>query len=238
MDAKEIMETNPLVVLKNCDGYYSAKNKDGKITGPLVAYAGTYEDARKNTRSYVGFEYFNFAKAEENPEALDYFAKNLAEKLRNLQPDMIIGAAMGGLFLSGLVAKHLGCRLGFAEKRIVKVANPTQGLKEVNELIIERHEIKAGDKVIIIEDVVNNYSTTQKMQELIREKGGEFIGIGCAINRSGKNVFEDLPVKSVCFVTAQQFKQNDPTVSQLIAEDKIVWKAKQNWPELKATMED
>ncbi|HOZ53565.1 MAG TPA: phosphoribosyltransferase family protein [bacterium] len=238
MDAKKIMETDPLVVLKNCDGYYSAKNKDGKITGPLVAYAGTYETESQQKKNYVGFEYFNFAKAEENPEALDYFARSLAGKLKDLQPDMIIGAAMGGLFLSCLVAKHLGCRLGFAEKKIVKVADPTQGLKEISELIIERHEIKAGDKIIIIEDVVNNYSTTQKMQELIREKGGEFIGIGCAINRSGKSFYEESPVESVCFVTAQQFRQNDPAVSQLIAEDKIVWKAKQNWPELKATMED
>lgn len=229
---------NPLTILKACDGYYSARNKEGKITGPLVAYAGTYEDENQQKKNYVGFEYFNFAKAEENPGALDYFAQNLANKLRELQPDMIIGTAMGGIFLSGLVAKHLGCRLGFTEKKVIKVADPAQGLKEINELIIERHEIKGGDRIVIIEDVVNNYSTTGKMRELIERKGEELIGIGCAINRSGKNIFEDLPVESVCFVTAQQFRQKDPMVSQLIENDKIVWKAKQNWPELKATMEE
>ncbi|MDD3711002.1 MAG: phosphoribosyltransferase family protein [Patescibacteria group bacterium] len=232
----KLFKIPPLEILKNCDGYYSAKNEAGEIIGPLVAYAGTYETKDGQKKNKVGFEYFNFAKAEENPEVLDYFAKTLAEKLKPLQPDMIIGAAMGGIFLTGLTAKHLACRLGFTEKKVVKPADPINGTKEVSELIIDRHEIKPGDKIVVIEDVVNNYSTTEKMKELIEEKGGQFLGIGCAVNRSGEISYDYLPVKSVCFVKAEQFQQDDSEVAELIAAGKIVWKAKQSWPELKAAM--
>jgi len=242
------LDEDPLQTLKNCDGYYvSPVSPEGKRLGPLVAYAGTYEDGNGQKKNKVGFEYFNFAKAEQDPAVLDYFADKLAIEMKdNLDfvPTLVIGAPMGGILLANALARRLGCRGIFAEKKIIAPADPKSGSKEKSELIIDRHEIRSDDKVIIVEDVCNNFSTTDKLIGLIRRFKVDSIAIACAFNRSGHQdlaidtglEIPTLPVIAAHFIPTEQFRQEDPEVAELMAADKIVWKPKQEWKRLKMAM--
>ncbi|MFA5163447.1 MAG: orotidine 5'-phosphate decarboxylase / HUMPS family protein [Patescibacteria group bacterium] len=244
-----LIEADPLLTLKNCQGYYcSPKDKVGNFIGPLVAYAGTYEDESGQKKNKVGFEYFNFAKAEEIPLVRDYFARIIVDSLKRegIVPSLVIGAPMGGILLAGDIARHLNCRSIFAEKKVVALADPDKGIKEKSEQIIDRHDILPGDRVLIVEDICNNFSTTDKLATLIQSRGAEVVAIACAFNRSGqKDVVVGagaslpvLPVISACFVSADQFCQNDDRVASLVAAGKIVWRPKQEWSVLKQAMED
>lgn len=229
--------SNPLVILANCDGYYCSPFEGDVPLGPLVAYAGTYATA-EGPKNFVGYEYFNFAKAEQNPKARDYFASNIQKKLvdKKITADVFLGAPMGGILLAGDLGRKNDARSIFAEKQIISLADPTSGKKEESLQIIKRHDIDEGDRVIIVEDVCNNFSTTMKLQEAIEEKGGKLVAIACAINRSGLSEWNGIPVIASATAQAAQFRQDDPFVSDLIATGKIVWKPKNDWLRLKEAM--
>jgi orotate phosphoribosyltransferase len=230
-----------LDVLKDCGGCYeSPRDETGKILGPIVAYAGKYKSEEGDERQWVGSDYFNFAKAERDPDICKYFAEILTKGIHKnlvLPPTVVIGMPMGGILLSVNVGNATGCHTIFAEKKIVALANPEEGRKELSELVIERHEIRPGDKVAIVEDVCNNFSTTEKAVNLIEKAGAEFCCILCAVNRSEAEHWHGFPVISVIFKPSEQYRQDDPVVADLIAQGKIVWKPKQQWGVLKAAMQ-
>jgi len=230
-----------LDVLKDCGGCYeSPRDEAGKILGPLVAYAGKYQTATGQEKQWVGPDYFNFAKAEQNSDIRDYFTRILMKRAYGsfaFAPTVVIGMPMGGILLSGDVGRMFCCRTIFAEKKIIALADPEKGLKELSELIIERHEIHSDDRVAIVEDVCNNFSTTEKAVELITGAGAEFLYILCAVNRSDTEKWCGYPIISAIFKPSEQYKQEDPVAAGLIAEGKIIWKPKQQWNALKAAMQ-
>jgi orotidine-5'-phosphate decarboxylase/adenine/guanine phosphoribosyltransferase-like PRPP-binding protein len=235
-----VIKGDPLATLKACGGYYkSPMAPDNNYLGPLVAYAGTYE-SESGPKNYVGYEYFNFAKAEAEPLARAYFASEISAiiKAAGIKCDVVVGAPMGGILLAGDVARYLDCRSIFAEKKVIEPARPQDGVKEKSELIIDRHEIRQNDAVVIVEDVCNNFSTTEKLKNLIEGMGGKLAAIVCAFNRSGKHEWEGIPVFTSCFIPTQQFKQDDVQIADLMRLDKIVWKPKAEWSKLESAMEE
>lgn len=239
---------SPLQILKDCGGCYeSPRDENGKILGPLVAYAGKYKTANGEEKQYVGPDYFNFAMAEQspNPKICRYFAEAIMDDMWEKMPTpkdpmpiptVVIGMPMGGIVLATHISILFNCRLIFAEKKVVALADPAKGLKEVSELIISRHEIYPGDRAAIVEDVCNNFSTTEKATQLIAGADAKLFGILCAINRSKTEKWDDRDVVSAIFRPSEQYKQEDPVVADLIAQGKIVWKPKQQWEILKAAM--
>lgn len=232
----------PLEMLKSCGGYYkSPYNKDGQLLGPLVGYAGTYSFLQDNQtvfKNFVGYEYFNFAKAESDPTIRSYFAWLIIKEIEahGIIPDKVIGAPMGGIMLTADISHQLNIPGLFAEKKITALANPNQGLKEISKMVIDRHDIEPGDLVILIEDVCNNFSTTASLQIAIENRGGKLVAIGCAINRSGQTEFNGLGVLSAAYVPAKQFTQEDEAVKELIQTGKIIWKPKLEWAKLQEAM--
>jgi len=232
------LKDDPLSVLKNFGGYYkSPVDSDGRFVGPLVAYAGTYS-TESGLKNKVGFEYFNFAQVETNSQVRRYFAELIAAKIKEsgLQVDVVLGAPMGGLLLAGELGSVLSCRTIFAEKKVTALADPAKGTKEASLPIIKRHEIRPGEQVFIIEDVCNNFSTTNKLENLIINEGGVLAGIVCAFNRSGQSDWRGVPVVAAHYIPTEQFQQDDPAVAALIEQGKVVWDGKAEWAKLLASM--
>ena len=234
-----IVTEDPLETMKNFDAYYKSRQDDnGKFLGPLVAYAGKYADA-SGPKNYVGFEYFNFAQIEIEDVALDYFSEIIVKRIKEAGVfcHSVIGAPMGGLFLAKSIGRKLGCPAKFAEKKTVTLADPEKGIKEVSKYVIDRHGIVPGSEVVIVEDVCNNFSTTQMLKNLIESKGGKLAGIVCAINRSGGTEWEGVPVIEALYIPTAQYSQSADEVAVFIANGEIEWTPKNNWPRLKAAME-
>lgn len=230
---------DPLATLKRCNGYYiSPRDEDGKFLGPVVGYAGEYK-TDEGPKNYVGFEYFNFAKAEEHNCVRGYFAKLIDRKLKEsaIEIDVVLGAPMGGVLFADSISQQLNCRVIFSEKKVTDLAQPDNGIKERSKQIIDRHEIRPGDNVAIVEDVTNNFSTTDALIKLIQQNGGNVVAIICAFNRSVSNCWHEIPVISVLEIPTNQFRQEEPEVSGLIGAGNIVWKPKNDWVPLKKAME-
>jgi len=233
---EKILLTDPYQVLINYDALYeSPKDRYGQYLGPLVAYAGIEPRTGKN---WVGFAYYNIAKVEQPPETRNYFSKILSKKIKQQfdRPTIIIGAPMGGLIFATSTADQLECDVAFFEKKVTQLADPTNHTKEKSELIFNRHILCSYDKVIIFEDVCNNFTTTDQMIDLIASKGAKILAIVCIVNRSSLVEWKGIPVISALHLPTDEFSQTDLEVQKLIADGKIVWKPKAEWEKLRKAM--
>jgi adenine/guanine phosphoribosyltransferase-like PRPP-binding protein len=237
-----------LETLRRCDGMYECPvDTDGLPTGLLVGYAGRYKDENSGKDlQKVGLVYYNFAKAEAYPYVLKHFADDLATKVADfgLTRHVMLGAPMGGITTAFCLADRLDCKFGFAEKKVLVAGTPDS--REKSKLILDRHMVEPGQKVWIVEDVCNNFSTTAELYLLIAEAGAEVVGIATLMNRSENAAREftlasgkgwelpSLPIAAMLTKPTEQFRQDDPKVIQAIAEGRIVWKPKDDWSRLKA----
>lgn len=235
-------DDDALEILRKCDGYYECpRDPEGNYTGPLVGYAGRYDDGHGNQLQYVGDVYYNFARAERFPHVRNLFAKGILDAMtgQGIDFDAVIGAPMGGILLSGDIGRLANRRSVFMEKKVDEAETPTS--REKSHLIMDRHELGSGDLVVLSEDVVNNLSTTGKALEVIQSFGAKLVAITCAFNRSGKTHFETpdgsiVPILCHKWIPTVQFRQDDPAVAQHIAAGRWVKKPKDHWPELKAAI--
>ncbi|KKP41999.1 MAG: Orotate phosphoribosyltransferase [Parcubacteria group bacterium GW2011_GWA1_33_6] len=242
-----IVEGDPLETLRKCGGYYACpKDFNGKRLGALVGYAGKYKDIDGQEKNYVGDVYFNFAMADEYPSVLKHFSEaikdNLTKQLGEI--DILCGAPIGGYSFSTMLGLVLEKQTIKAEKKITAVATPNS--REQSQLVFARHNIKSGVKYAIVEDVCNNFSTTEELIKLINSKGGNVTTIICLLNRSEKvdsqyhttqslnntPVVCDVPVVSLVRQVIQEYLQDDPAVVEDIANGNVVWKPKDDWKRL------
>jgi len=234
----EIAGTDYIETLRRCGGYYATRlGEDGRRLSPLVGYAGKYEDPYGEMLQWVGDVYYNFAKVEEFPHVLKQFGSHLAEDVGVYilgEIDYVLGAPMGGIAIAVSLARHLDCRFAFAEKKVTALATPES--REKSKLLLSRHEIVPGSKVVLVEDVCNNFSTTEELVALVRSGGSEVIGIACELNRSPETKWGELPVVSLRHIPTAQYRQHDPLVAVDIQASNVVWKPKDEWARLMAAM--
>ncbi|MBI3589290.1 MAG: hypothetical protein HY093_02655 [Candidatus Liptonbacteria bacterium] len=232
-----IIVNDPLATLRNCGGYYECpKEPDGKRLGPLVGYAGKYG---LDGEHFVGDVYYNFARAEQYPAVRDHFARQMENRFPFSGVDVFLGSPMGGILLAGDLGRVTsGTRVIFAEKKIISLANG--GQREESILVIDRHEIWPGDLVVIVEDVCNNFSTTDQLIRLVEELGGKVIEVVCFLNRSPHDVVPGvgviIRVLSLLHIETVQYQQDNPAVVDDIQAGNVVWKPKRDWERLSAAM--
>ena len=262
--AIQIVPENHLETLQNCGGFYSCpKCPSGKRAGPLVGYAGRYEaDGKK--KQFVGEVYANFAKAEIYPKVLLYFAELLNREIdRQLgmnNIDVFCGAPIGGYSLADTLG--MGAVLRFeaditvikAEKQVITAK--TESSKEESRIIFGRHTIEPGQRVVIIEDICNNFSTTCDLVLNIRQLGGEVVAIVCFLNRSltvddvycpGQIMLKTgqpldlrntkISVISLVRLPIKEWTQEDPAVAVDVAQNNVVWDPKKEWGRLTQAMQ-
>lgn len=233
-----VVPYDPVETWRRCGGSYACpKDNAGKRLGPLVGYAGRYDAGGGEKKQYVGDEYWDFAHVEQYPETLDDFAEALAEKIpiKHWKPTLILGAPMGGILLAGALARKLGTRTIFAEKKVTVAATPKS--REESTLVVKRHEIRPRDLILVVEDVCHNFSTTDELVKLAMCGGGMVLGIACAMNRSAPLHYRSIPVLARIHRPAGQWRQDDPDVADDIARDNVIWEPKGHWAELTAALE-
>ena len=137
------------------------KSTDALLEGHFVLTSGRHSSS-----------YFQCAKVLQHPEYLTAFSVIIADEFEPSQPDVVISPAIGGVVLGTEVGTQLGCRTIFAERKD-------------GEMVIRRgFEIKADEKVLIVEDVITTGGSVKEVMDLVSEVGGNIIGIGVLVDRS------------------------------------------------------
>ncbi|MES2200713.1 MAG: orotate phosphoribosyltransferase [candidate division FCPU426 bacterium] len=119
----------------------------------------------------------------EHPAICDQLCAMMAEPFKNEKIDVVLGPAVGGILLAYGVARALGCRSVFMERE--------EGVLKLR----RGFEIKADERVLLVEDVVTTGSSVFEMlSALSLERGaGGLAGISFLVDRSNGVVDFKLP---------------------------------------------
>jgi orotate phosphoribosyltransferase len=141
-------------------------------------------------------QYFQCALALQQMPVVEKLGMELAGKVRSLGAVTVVSPAMGGLVLGQEVARQLGIRFIFVEKEQGKLAL-RRGFK-----------IAAGERILVVEDVVTKGGRVQETLDIVREHWGEVVGIAMAVDRSGGTVQFSAPMFSLISLQVETFDPN------------------------------
>lgn len=126
--------------------------------------------------------YCQCAKLLQYPDKSEKVISLVAEKVKELDLDVIVGPAMGGITAAYELGRQLGIRAVFTER-------------ENNVMTLRRgFEIHSGEKILIMEDVVTTGKSSIETAEVLESLGGKVVGIGCVVDRKSSQI--SLPIYS------------------------------------------
>lgn len=150
-------------------------------------------------------QYFQCALALQQMPIVERFGNALAGQVRHLAPQTVIAPAMGGLVIGQEVARQLGVRFIFVEK-------------EDGKLVLRRgFKIAAGEKILVVEDVVTKGGRVQETMDIVHARGGQLLGVAMVVDRSGGAVKLGAPMFSLIQLLVESFPpdQLPPDLQQL-----------------------
>jgi orotate phosphoribosyltransferase len=125
--------------------------------------------------------YLQCAQVLQYPNYTEELCSQIARFFKDQEVDLVIGPAVGGILLSYEVARQLGLRAVFAER-------------EGGKMTLRRgFQIAPGQRVLVIEDVVTTGGSVKEVIDLVQEVGGEVVGVGLLVDRSGGTVDFGVP---------------------------------------------
>ncbi len=168
-------EVNVIEILKDCDAL---------LEGHFLLSSG------KHSNRYV-----QCAKMLRFPDKAEKVLSVVVEKIKDLDIDLVVGPAMGGVVVSYELGRQLGKEAIFTERKD-NIMQLRRGF-----------EIKPGAKIIISEDVVTTGKSTIETKKVLEELGGEVIGVACIANRTKEDI--GIPVYSAIDLDIQVFDKED-----------------------------
>ena len=116
------------------------------------------------------------------PEYTGRMCRMLADHFRESRVEVVAGPALGGVILAYEVARLLGVRAVYAE-RVGDGRGFRRGLS-----------IEPGEKTLIVDDILTTGGSVVDVLKAVGEAGGEVVGVGVLIDRSGGGVDVDVPL--------------------------------------------
>lgn len=140
-------------------------------------------------------EYVQCAKLLQYGDKSEQVISVITEKLKDLDYDVVVGPAMGGILVAYEIGRQTGKRAIFTE-RVDNVMTLRRGFT-----------IEKGEKVLITEDVVTTGKSSYETAEVIKSLGGEVVGIASIIDRSSGNI--KYPLYSAIKLDIETYTENN-----------------------------
>jgi orotate phosphoribosyltransferase len=139
-------------------------------------------------------QFFQCALALQHMPTVEKLGAVLAAKVRGLGITTVIAPAMGGLVIGQEVARQLRVRFIFVEK-------------EAGALVLRRgFKISAGEKMLVVEDVVTKGGRVQETMEIVRAHGGDVLGMAMVVDRSNGATRLGVPMFSLMALNVETFE--------------------------------
>lgn len=150
------MENMVIEILKECEAL---------LEGHFLLSSGRHSN-----------KYCQCAKLLQYPDKAEKVLRLVCDRIRDMEFDIVVGPAMGGIIVAYEMGRQLNKPAIFAERE--------------NGVMTFRRgfEIKKGQRVLITEDVVTTGKSSREVAAVIESLGGEVVGIACIVDRSSNNV--------------------------------------------------
>jgi orotate phosphoribosyltransferase len=145
-------------------------------------------------------EYLQCAKVLAIPRYAERLGQQLTSKLRTKidqeKIDVVISPAMGGIIIGHEVARAFDVPALFAERD-----------SKSNAMVLRRgFELKPGERVIVVEDVITTGGSTREVVDVVQQAGAAVLAAGSIIDRSGGDA--DVRVPRVALETMRPVTYN------------------------------
>lgn len=150
-----------------------------------------------------GILFYDISTLLKHPGAWKETIAEMTEALRPLKPDLLAGIELRGFLVAAPVAVLLGCGFVMIRKKGKlpgKTIPYTYDLEYGSDTVeIQSDAIEAGQRIVIVDDLLATGGTAAAAVRLCRMVGGNVVGMGFIIELTGLNGRKrlDVPVTSL-----------------------------------------
>ena len=141
--------------------------------------------------------YLQCARIFRNTRYSEELCAALAAHFKDDRVDIVIGPALGAVQMASEVSRALGCENFFAER-------------EDGSMTLRRgFAIEPGQRVLVVEDVVTTGGSVREVLEIVRQAGGEIVGVGSIVDRTGGRIDFGVPFHSVISMEVESYEPSE-----------------------------
>lgn len=141
------------------------KESEALLEGHFLLSSGKHSDG-----------YVQCAKLLQYPDKAEKALKIVVDKVKDLDIDIIVGPAMGGIIVAYELARQLGKPAIFTERVDGKMT------------VKRGFHIEKGQKILIAEDVVTTGKSAYEAIKAVENLGGVIVGIACLADRTSGEI--------------------------------------------------
>jgi len=154
------------------------KKSGALLEGHFLLTSGNHSD-----------QYFQCAKVLQYPKYAEKLCRIIADRFVDKKIDVVVAPAIGGIVVGQEVARQLGVRSIFTERK--------DGAMQLR----RGFEIQKGERVLVCEDVVTTGGSVFEVIEIVKDRKGELAGVGVIVDRSGGSVKFPVDDQVACYTT-------------------------------------
>tara|TARA_B110000438_G_scaffold291102_1_gene327627 strand:- start:182 stop:769 length:588 start_codon:yes stop_codon:yes gene_type:complete len=172
------MESNKILTLLEETG--------GILKGHFLLTSGRHSDV-----------YIEKFRILENPIALDSACKEMSRIVRNEKIELVLGAAIGGILISGGVGRYLNVKHIFSERN-----NGQMELKR-------GFRILKDQRILIVEDIITTGGSVFELIKLAHKYDAEIIHIVNLVDRSSKSIDFKVPSTALLNIPSESWEPSE-----------------------------
>jgi orotate phosphoribosyltransferase len=141
--------------------------------------------------------YFQCAQILQFPDLALELGRSIADLFSEDDFDLVVSPAIGAVLLGHEVARALGRRYVFTERK--------DGVMSLR----RDFRIEQGERVLIVEDVVTRGTSTHEAIDIVKKEGGVVSGLACLVDRTSDDVKLPMPLASLMKVEVVTWEEKD-----------------------------
>jgi orotate phosphoribosyltransferase len=152
--------------------------------------------------------YLQCARLLQWPDRAERAGRELAEKLAELSPSVVVSPAMGGIIIGHEVARALNLPFLFAER------------SEAGFTLRRGFHLEPGARVAIVEDVFTTGKSTREVMDMVASLGATVVAVGSVVDRGLPPDAFSVPSRSLLSLNVPSWPEPEcPLCSSGVAVD-------------------
>ena len=162
------------------------KKTDAMMEGHFLLTSGRHSNV-----------YIEKFRVLENPNSLDQVCHSMAEIVTSHDIDLVLGAAIGGILISGGVGRHLGKKHVFSER--------VDGKMELK----RGFSINKRERVLIVEDIITTGGSIFELISLAEKHEAEIVHVVNLVDRSLEGVDFGYPSTALLHFPSESYAPDE-----------------------------
>jgi orotate phosphoribosyltransferase len=129
--------------------------------------------------------YFQCARIFQYPDHSEKLCRDIARHFRDVEIDLVVSPAVGGIIFGYELARQLDVRNIFTER-------------EGGSMTLRRgFKVNRGEKILVAEDVTTTGGSVKELIKAVTNMGGDILAVTSIVDRSGGKVQFGVPYYSL-----------------------------------------